>query len=111
MGDPGLAFPAAGAALGELVAMPDLEIVAAQTAMARYHRVGFEAAAVTAMAARTSVAIPEEGPLRVARLRYAHPYAVVALARPTGPRRGERDPWDGIPVFSAWVAEPEEPQD
>ncbi len=111
MADPGLAFPEAGAALGALVAMPGLDLVAAQSAMARYHRVGFEAAAVTAMAGRTSVTAAQDGPLRVARLRYAHPYAVLALARPTGPWSGERDPWDGIPVFSAWVAEPEEPED
>jgi len=109
--DPALGFPAAGDVLGALLGRPGLELLAVQSAVARYHRVGFEAAAVTAIAMRTSAVIHEEGPLRVARLRFGHPYAAVAVARPTPGRGGGEDPWDGIPVFSAWVAAAEEPQD
>ena len=42
------------------------------------------------------------GLLRTAMLRFGHPYAVVAVAQGGGP-------WDGVPVFSAWITDPEEP--
>ncbi|MEV6495379.1 hypothetical protein AB0M20_43195 [Actinoplanes sp. NPDC051633] len=72
---------------------------AAQTAVARYDRYGFEAAAVTGFMSLTSFTPP--GPARFAELRFGHPYAVVAVATQPG------GPWDGVPVFSAWVADPE----
>ena len=71
---------------------------AAQAAMARYTRTGFEAAAVTGIAVTAAARLP--GPHREAELRFGHPYAVVALVQ---------DPaqaWHGLPVFSAWVSEP-----
>jgi hypothetical protein len=84
---------------------------AAQSAVARYHRLGFEAAAVTVFAYRASRAMGV-GPCRVTTLRFGHPYAVVAItfdmqyeAGGAGVRPG---PWHGVPVFSAWIAEPEE---
>lgn len=91
---------------------------AAQAAMARYTRVGFEAAAVTGLAVFAS-ARPVQRVL-AADLRFAHPYAVVAVAvdpqlagRGRGRSRPDEpaSPWSGIPVFSAWVAEPEEATD
>ncbi|PZF96428.1 hypothetical protein [Micromonospora deserti] len=75
---------------------------ARQAAMARYGRYGFEAAAVTGHF--DLVSLPPEGVARIAELRFGHPYAVVALA--TDRRPGA--PWHGVPVFSAWVADPEE---
>lgn len=82
---------------------------ASQAAMARYTRIGFEAAAVTAMAIRSSM--PPGGPRRTAELRFAHPFAVMAVA--AGELDGRRhignawtDRWNGVPVFSAWVTEP-----
>ena len=41
-------------------------------------------------------------------LRFGHPYAVVAVT--TDPTGGA-GPWHGLPVFSAWVSEPEEATD
>lgn len=91
---------------------------AAQGAMARYTRVGFEAGAVTALAVAMS-ARPSDRHL-AADLRFAHPYAVVAVAvdpprrvRGHGGARPDEpaSPWSGIPVFSAWVAQPEEATD
>ena len=41
------------------------------------------------------------GKRREAELRFDHPYAVVATATGTGP-------WADLPVFSAWVADPED---
>jgi hypothetical protein len=86
---------------------------AGQAAMATYTRYGFEAAAVTALAVALSAIRPAQH--RVAELRFAHPYAVVAVttdgneaARATAVQpRG----WHGLPVFSAWVSEPSEAGD
>ena len=100
-----LGFPAATAALAKALAQPVQDFEARQVAMARYGRYGFEAAAVTGMFG--TVSLPPEGVARTAELRFGHPYAVVAVATDTRPD-GARGPWHGVPVFSAWVAEPEE---
>jgi hypothetical protein len=42
---------------------------------------------------------------RHAELRFGHPYAVVALVQ------DDTSPWQGLPVFSAWVTEPENASD
>lgn len=103
--DPSLGLAAAAHALGQGDPWD-----ARQAAMARYSRTGFEAAAVTAVAVAMSMAAPRRGLRRVAELRFGHPYAVVAVTvdehrdRATGEIR--RGPWHGVPVFSAWVAEP-----
>ena len=105
---PGLGFDAAKEAL----VGPEDPWTAAQSAMARYSRVGFEAAAVTSMAVALSMRAPSPGRLRTAELRFGHPFAVVAVAvdesydRPAAVTRC--GPWHGLPVFSAWVAEPED---
>ncbi len=106
---PDLGFGAAAHAL----AGPD-PWQAAQAAQARYSRTGFEAAAITGLAV-AAMAMPRRQVRRVAELRFAHPYAVVAAAvdparsGPGGSRGGgEASPWRGVPVFSAWVAEPED---
>jgi hypothetical protein len=100
----GVGFPAAGRALAGLLGLPGLGVQARQAVTARYDRYGFEAAAVTG--AFGLVSLPPEGVARVAELRFGHPYAVVAVA--TDRRGGGVGPWHGVPVFSAWVAEPEE---
>ncbi|MFB9322679.1 hypothetical protein [Cryptosporangium minutisporangium] len=102
--DPRTGFgDAAAAVLPLLPPRPEgFAVEAVQSAMAEYSRVGFKAAAVTALGIRVgSVApSPRPGVLRRAALRFGRPYAVVAVV---GARRG---PWHGVPVFSAWVAEP-----
>jgi Serpin (serine protease inhibitor) len=114
LSNPELGFEAAAQALA-----PGDPWVAKQAAMARYTRVGFEAAAVTAMAMRMGMAmrVPRQGLVRTAELRFGHPFAVVAV---TADRPGhgwsagqDPSPWSGLPVFSAWVAQPEdaEPED
>lgn len=103
--DPALGFAAAAHGL-----VPDAEDFAAkQAAMARYTRTTFEAAAVTALAVRSVARIPALH--RVAELRFGHPYAVVAVATDPADRMGRGSalsPWHGVPVFSAWVCEPED---
>ena len=104
LSDERLGFAAAAAALGKGDPWR-----ARQAAMARYTRVGFEAAAVSALAVRVSM--PARGPRRMAELRFAHPFAVVAVAAegPGGRRQDGNalaDWWNGVPVFSAWVTEP-----
>ncbi|MGC4797455.1 hypothetical protein ACLQ3H_25525 [Micromonospora saelicesensis] len=102
---PALGFPAVAATLATAMTLPVERFEARQTAVARFDRYGFEAAAVTAMFGLTS--LPPEGVARTAELRFGHPYAVVAVATDTR-AGGTAGPWHGLPVFSAWVAEPEE---
>jgi hypothetical protein len=94
---PDLGFAAAAQALA-----PGDPWQARQAAMARYTRTGFEAAAVTGVAVAMAMR-PPPGPglIRTAELRFGHPYAVVAVTAGDGP-------WHGLPVFSAWVAQPED---
>ncbi|MEU0548593.1 hypothetical protein [Micromonospora sp. NPDC005979] len=100
-----LGFEAAVVTLARALGQPVQGFEAGQVAMARYGRYGFEAAAVTGMFG--TVSLPPEGVARTAELRFGHPYAVVAVA--TDSRAdGSAGPWHGVPVFSAWVAEPEE---
>jgi hypothetical protein len=107
--DPLLGFAAAKHALAP---GPD-PWQAQQSAVARYSRTGFEAAAVTVLTVRAALQLP--GTRRAAELRFAHPYAVVAVS--TDPvaadRRGatSASPWRGLPVFSAWVSSPEDATD
>ena len=98
----GLGFDDAAGALIALMPKGDYEYEARQSAYARYSREGFEAAAVTAVGIRLAAAFGGEGVRRTATLRFGHPYAVVATVE------SDDSPWDGLPVFSAWVAEPED---
>jgi hypothetical protein len=108
-----LGVPAAAAMLGELAGVGTGGYQAKQAAMARYDRVGFEAGAVTAVAVPLGFVRPRDGVRRTAELRFAHPYATIAVATQHLVDRRTGDwstgPWHGVPVFSAWVAEPEEP--
>ncbi len=79
---------------------------ARQAAMARYSRTGFEAAAVSAIGVALAFRVP--GQRREVVLRFGHPYAVVAV---TTDRTAAASPWHGLPVFSAWVSEPEDATD
>jgi hypothetical protein len=83
---------------------PEDETEAAQTALASFSRYGFEAAAVTSFMLRTSArrAPQETGIERTAILRFDHPYAAIAVAQGS---------FAGLPLFSAWIQEPEEAQD
>jgi hypothetical protein len=103
---PALGFPAACQSLGAFCPGPVI-YEAKQVATARFDRRGFEAAAITSMAVRVSGPPPEARTVkqRQATLRFGRPYAVVAVALDPG------GPWHGVPVFSAWVAEPSEPFD
>jgi len=107
--DPVLGFAAARDALAP---GPD-PWEAKQSAMARYSRTGFEAAAVSALMVASSLRLPS--PRRVVELRFAHPYAVVAFTTdPNGTGRSDgvgQSPWHGLPVFSAWVSSPEDATD
>lgn len=76
-------------------------MLAAQSAYAKFGKAGFEAAAVTAAAFRTSnMAVTPTGGLR-ATVRFDRPFVAVALA--TGP-----GPWAGVPLFAAEITEPVE---
>jgi hypothetical protein len=101
-----------GAAAGDIAAalgLHDYRYEARQSAFARYSRTGFEAAAVTALAVALAVARSgRPGARRSATLQFGRPYAAVAfVAAPPGPTKAYSN-WEGLPVFSAWVTEPEE---
>jgi hypothetical protein len=107
LADRRLGFAAAADAFGGIGDLWE----ANQAAVARYTRVGFEAAAVTAMGILLSM--PPPGLRRTAELRFCHPYAVIAVAADDSAGRGNAPSawsgrWNGVPVFSAWVAEPRE---
>jgi hypothetical protein len=110
LADPDLGF----AAVMQALAPGDLW-QARQASMARYGRVGFEAGAVSAVGGLLSMVVPQRGLIRTADLRFGHPFAVVAVTvdEPGFGRPPPRDPgpWHGLPVFSAWVAEPEDAVD
>jgi hypothetical protein len=108
--DDSLGFLAAGAALAALTGPGPAGFDARQAAVARYSRVGFEAAAVTALAVMLSLPASRPGLLRTAQLRFGHPFAAVAV---TANDPGSTDvpsagAWHGLPVFSAWITQPED---
>jgi Serpin (serine protease inhibitor) len=98
---------------------PTDECDAVQAAVASFTPVGFEAAAVTGFGVRASAVLSpmHTGLERTAILRFDHPYAALAIAGHPPPRRQPtntaqaRSPFTGMPLFSAWVHEPEEPED
>jgi hypothetical protein len=113
--DPGLGFGAAAATLAELMNLDLWVYQARQAAATRYSRTGFEAAAVTRAAVALGVPITRPGLLRTAELRFGQPFAVIAV---TAERDGYlsrdevlRSPWHGLPVFSAWITQPEDADD
>jgi hypothetical protein len=110
--DASLGFPAAAAALASLIKLDPFLFEAKQAAVARYSRAGFEAAVVTALAVALSMPVTQPGLLRSAELRFGHPFAVVAVTADDGYRSGQRaaghSAWHGLPVFSAWITQPED---
>ena len=86
------------------------EAAAAQKAFAQYGKAGFRAAAVTAFAGAMRITgIPKsyEARERTAILRFNRPFGALALVQDD--RESPR--WDGLPVFEAWVHDPEEAKD
>lgn len=81
------------------------EFSARQSAVASYTREGFKAAAVTAIGmVAGSVPRFREVLVRRVEIRFNRPFAVLACAdRQDGPAA-----WRGMPVFSAWVTEPQD---
>ncbi|MCL2092488.1 MAG: hypothetical protein FWH11_15030 [Micrococcales bacterium] len=103
-------FAAAVATMQPWVTEPD-GLEGRQSAVASYDQTGFSAAAVTAFGVRGASAYRPQ-PRRQVRIRHLEvrfdrPYAVVAVADlPSRPPNPRLDHWNGIPVFSAWVANP-----
>jgi hypothetical protein len=117
MTEPMVGFGDAVSVLVEMVSpeWPGRGGSAVQAARARYTARGFQAAAITTFGlvagARFEPSAPVPEPVRHALLRFDRPYAVVAVAlagdsADSVPSEAFR--WRGLPVFSAWVAEPSE---
>ena len=110
-GHPGLGFGAAAATLAALAGLDEFVCEARQAVVARYSRTGFEAAAVTGMGvAMGGSPRTRPGVMRTAELRFGQPYAVVAVTTDPDRRGGlpVTSPWRGLPVFSAWITQPED---
>ena len=106
-----LALPTAARVIKQALGLTNLTYEAKQAAVARYTAVGFEAAAVSALALMSSAPQLRPGYRREATLRFGHPFAVVAVASNdlgVPPRDRRSNAWHGLPVFSAWVSEPAE---
>jgi hypothetical protein len=106
-GDPTLGFDDAARIVATALEQRGLTYEARQVCVARYSAIGFEAAAISALATRSSGRPP--GTRRTATVRFTHPYAVVAVAFDDDRIPGSADsrtPWHGLPVFSAWVTDP-----
>lgn len=107
LGDEGLGFGDAAAIIAWTIDLDNFVYQARQVCTARYSAVGFEAAAVTGLA--VAVSAGRLGFRRIAEVRFAHPYAVVAAVSDDDRLRGSGGSpsvWHGLPVFSAWVNEP-----
>ena len=105
-------FQAAGAALAAILDPGEQVegIQAAQSTVARFDRYGFSASSVTAFGEVGSAedGWPEfRGLMRKATIRFSRPFAVVAVTQSPD---GLPHPWHGLPVFSAWVTKPSEPE-
>lgn len=104
-------------ALRELIGpRPDDETVAGQAAVASFTRFGFETAAITffGIAISASREPLETGVERSATLRFDHPYAAVAVAGNASALAGDDQPessFTSLPLFTAWIDTPEEPED
>jgi hypothetical protein len=113
----GLGFEEAGLVLSELAGLQLEDIEVRQSAMARFTRLGFKAAAVTAFSVTLErMALPSDsGITRHAELRFGHPFAVVAVADDDtwnpSTRSFVRGPWHQVPVFSAWITDPMDDED
>ena len=83
-----------------------VEFDARQVSKARYTARGFYAASITSIAFG-SARLPRlrRGVRRTARLRFGHSYAVVAVSQAP---HGGISLWNQLPVFSAWITEPED---
>ena len=103
----------AAAALAALAGLDQFACDARQAAVARYSRIGFEAAAATGMGLYGS-GIPRTRPgvVRTAELRFGQPYAVVAVIADQDHHARQYPPvftpWRGLLVFSAWITQPED---
>jgi hypothetical protein len=81
------------------------EYSAVQAATSEFTRYGFSAAAITTSAI-SGLSMPRQGPEQLKRratLRFNRPYAVLAVAASE-----PGSPWSSVPVFSAWVTDPQE---
>ena len=111
----GLGFEQVALVLSRLAGLQLQDIEVRQSAMARFTRLGFEAAAVTALEIETMGLLRKHGTNRHAELRFGHPFAVVAVTNHDTWNRTSRSfvrgPWHQVPVFSAWITDPMDAMD
>lgn len=89
----------------------DYKVESIQVAKASYNKLGFEAAAISALMMRAT-GIRRNLPVKRVEINFNHPFAVVAAHSPI--YRSPNDTaelWDNLPVFSAWVVTASEVED
>lgn len=92
---------------GALPPQADALLDARQAAFAEYSPTGFRAAAATGVLVAYGIdRRTQQGLQRAATIRFSHPYAIVAVARP-GLVARVPTPWSGLPIFGGWVAKPD----
>jgi hypothetical protein len=109
-----LGYPAAASVLKDALGLSAYQYEASQSTVARYSRVGFEAAALTSLVVATSRPTVRSGVRRTAELRFGHPFAAVAVVTADGwPAVNARigSPWHGLPIFSGWIIDPDDAED
>ncbi len=110
--------PALSALLGLVGPHPEGDDARAlQSAVASYSATGFEAAALSILDLEigdSSYLLDQRGVERRARLFFDHPHAVIAIAGTSSDfarsRAGHSDIFC-LPLFSAWIAEPQEAEE
>ena len=85
----------AGSLIEAVPALANGSVTCRQAATAAYDEYGFTAAAVTALDAITGAPSFVERTIRRVEVTFDRPHAVIAIAR--------GGPWEGVPVFNAWV--------
>jgi Serpin (serine protease inhibitor) len=103
-----LGFADATQGVAAAVGLGEYRYAAKQSAVARYSRTGFEAAAVTGLAVALAAFVGHPGRRRTATLHFGHSFAAVAVVAGP-PDLGQRFArWEAVPVFSAWVTKPDD---
>ena len=107
--EPAVGFEQVANAMQGPLGLDTVEFDARQVSKARYTARGFYAASITSIAFGSARCRDfRRGVRRPARLRFGHSYAVVAVSQAP---HGGISLWNQLPVFSAWITEPEDATD
>jgi hypothetical protein len=91
--------------------IPGQQVAGLQIAKAEYNKLGFQAAALSAMFLARG-AMPRERTVHEIDLKFSRPFAAVAVYQPFKQADIQRyENWDKLPLFTAWITTAMEPTD